>query len=261
MQKRWLILLVVLFAFAPALAQEEADKSDPVTIEELVNSAEDYYGQQISVQGHVQNLLNVRTFVLDEGATVENDAVLVLNTSDQSFSLLLTDGARVEVTGTVHMPLSQQKENEEDGEEDERSYLLERLLAEPVMKNYADFIIIEMTSTRDMVFTRTLDDIINRPKAHYGQRFSIEGTVEEVLTEKSFLLTEEELLDENRLVVFSKESLPDLEQGQRARIYGIVDAFDYEGLEEALGFSLDREVFEPYQEYTVLLAGQIQIME
>ncbi len=260
MRKLLLILLVVLIVPPSAQMQEDTDTLTPITIEDLVNSAEDYYGRQISIQGHVQDLLNVRTFVLDEGAAVENDAVVVLNTSEESFSLSLTDGVRVEVTGTVHMPLSQQSASDEEKQKEE-AYLWKRLLVAPVMENYTNYILVEMTSARGLVLTRAIEDIADRPKAHYQQRFSVEGTIEENITENAFLLTEEELLDEDRLLVFSSEPLPDLEQGRRARIYGTVDAFDYVDLEEALGFSLDKEIFDAYQGYTVLLAEQIQVME
>lgn len=76
----------------PALPDLETVTADPAA----------YIGQTITLEGVVQDLINVRAFVLGEGAALDNDQVLVINASGEEFDLRLTDGARFSLTGTVY---------------------------------------------------------------------------------------------------------------------------------------------------------------
>src|SRR5690606_35816341 len=53
-------------------------------------------------EGVVTEMVNIRAFVLGEGAALDDDQVLVLNNSGQEFSIELTRDARVQVTGTIY---------------------------------------------------------------------------------------------------------------------------------------------------------------
>lgn len=61
-----------------------------------------FYGQEVTFEGVVTELVNIRAFVLGEGAALDDDQVLVLNNSGQEFSIELTRDARVQVTGTIY---------------------------------------------------------------------------------------------------------------------------------------------------------------
>jgi hypothetical protein len=72
------------------------------TLENLTADPKSYYGQQVSLEGVVEDMLNVRAFILGEGAPVDNDQVLVINTSGKEFDIRLTKGARFRIIGTVY---------------------------------------------------------------------------------------------------------------------------------------------------------------
>lgn len=61
-----------------------------------------FYGQEVTFEGVVTEMVNIRAFVLGEGAALDDDQVLVLNNSGQEFSIELTRDARVQVTGTIY---------------------------------------------------------------------------------------------------------------------------------------------------------------
>jgi hypothetical protein len=72
------------------------------TLENLTADPKSYVGQQVSLEGTVEDMLNVRAFILGENAPIDNDQVLVINTSGKEFDIRLTKGARFRVTGTVY---------------------------------------------------------------------------------------------------------------------------------------------------------------
>lgn len=73
-----------------------------VDLEGLTADAGAYVGQTVRLEGVVDNLLNIRAFVLGEGAALDNDQVLVINTSGEEFDIRLTEGSRFAVTGVVY---------------------------------------------------------------------------------------------------------------------------------------------------------------
>jgi hypothetical protein len=72
------------------------------TLENLTADPKSYIGQQVSLEGTVEDMLNVRAFILGENAPIDNDQVLVINTSGKEFDIRLTKGARFRITGTVY---------------------------------------------------------------------------------------------------------------------------------------------------------------
>ncbi|MFN8528241.1 MAG: hypothetical protein U0670_06495 [Anaerolineae bacterium] len=72
------------------------------TLEDLTADPTTFFGQQVTLEGVVSNLVNPAALVLGEGVALDDDQVLVINTSGQPFDIRLTDGARFLVTGTVY---------------------------------------------------------------------------------------------------------------------------------------------------------------
>lgn len=99
---------IVVVPAVPVVVQGQNN----ATIADVTANSAQYYGQTVTLQGNVNNLLNVRAFVLGEGAVLDNDQVLVINTSNQEFNLWLTEGAQVQVTGIVRPAYNQNAFND-----------------------------------------------------------------------------------------------------------------------------------------------------
>lgn len=98
------VLLVLLFA-SVVTAQEVTpvpQGEGGVDLEGLTGDPSLYIGQTVSLEGVVEDLVNVRAFVFGEGVAIDNDQVLVVNTSGEEFDIRVTDGSRFIVTGTVY---------------------------------------------------------------------------------------------------------------------------------------------------------------
>lgn len=88
----------------PEAVPPTGDMSDAATttLEDLTADPTPFFGQQVTLEGVVSNLVNPAALVLGEGVALDDDQVLVINTSGQPFDIRLTDGARFLVTGTVY---------------------------------------------------------------------------------------------------------------------------------------------------------------
>ena len=93
-----IVMCVLLGVFgAVVVAQDEGP-----TLAGITGDSEAYYGQEVTIEGYVADIVNVKTFILEEGALLGNSQVLVINNSGQEFDLGLVDGQRMTVTGIVH---------------------------------------------------------------------------------------------------------------------------------------------------------------
>ncbi len=71
------------------------------TLEDVTDDSASYYGQQVTLEGVVQNFLSPHVFVLGEDTFLDNDQVLVINRSGQVFGPNIYEEARVTVSGVI----------------------------------------------------------------------------------------------------------------------------------------------------------------
>ncbi len=71
------------------------------TLEDVTDDSASYYGQQVTLEGVVQNFLSPHVFVLGEDTFLDNDQVLVINRSGQVFAPNIYEEARVSVSGVI----------------------------------------------------------------------------------------------------------------------------------------------------------------
>jgi hypothetical protein len=96
--------------FGVAFAQDATEPVEPAegelevltTIGTITGDSATYYGQEITTEGIVEELLNVRTFVLGEEAAVFPNQLLVINNTGSEFDLQLVRGRQVRLVGTVY---------------------------------------------------------------------------------------------------------------------------------------------------------------
>ncbi|MBZ0296040.1 MAG: DUF4131 domain-containing protein [Anaerolineae bacterium] len=96
-----MLMVLILAAFGSfALAQDDTD--DGATLESVTADTASYIGQEVTLEGVIEELVNVRAFTLGEGAALDDDKVLVVNNSGHEFDLRITAGQRIRITGIVH---------------------------------------------------------------------------------------------------------------------------------------------------------------
>jgi hypothetical protein len=102
-------LASMLILGGAALAQDAATPAVPaegeviegLTLESITADPGAVYGQEVTLEGVLTEFINVRTFVLSEGAALDDDKVLVINSTPIEFDPTLVTGERVRITGVV----------------------------------------------------------------------------------------------------------------------------------------------------------------
>lgn len=105
-----LVFVIALLSFSAVAAQDATATPTPGgenvevlnTLEDITADSASYYGQQVTVEGVVEEFLNTRVFVLGEGATLDDDKVLVINTSNNELPLNISRDQHVRLTGTIY---------------------------------------------------------------------------------------------------------------------------------------------------------------
>jgi hypothetical protein len=94
--RSFVIVLLVVFALGIGLQAQE------VSLEEVAANSSDYYGQQLTLTGTIENFLSPHIFILGEDSLLDNDQVLVINRSGQVLPLMIAEGSFVTVSGTIY---------------------------------------------------------------------------------------------------------------------------------------------------------------
>lgn len=73
-----------------------------VSISDIVGNTDEYVGRTVTLEGNIIELVNVKTFVLDDGALLATNQVIVLNNTGYEYPLWVSADRRARVTGIVH---------------------------------------------------------------------------------------------------------------------------------------------------------------
>jgi hypothetical protein len=101
-----LVLIVALLSFGVVVAQDATQQAtagaNEFTVGDLVANKDQYYGQTVTTEGTIEDLVNIRAFVLGDGAALGDNQILVINNSNENFDLAIKNDQRVRLTGTLY---------------------------------------------------------------------------------------------------------------------------------------------------------------
>jgi hypothetical protein len=73
-----------------------------ITISDITGDSEAYYGQTVTVEGNIDEFINIRSFVIGETGFLTRNQLLVVNASGEELPLDVVKDIRVSVTGVVY---------------------------------------------------------------------------------------------------------------------------------------------------------------
>ena len=100
-----LALVVGLLSFGAAAAQSSTPEPTPegeLALSDVIGNKAQYYGQQIIVEGTIEQLVNVDAFVVGDQAALNDHQLLVINDSGQPFDLGIKQDQKVRLIGTLY---------------------------------------------------------------------------------------------------------------------------------------------------------------
>jgi hypothetical protein len=247
-------------------------------LQEVAKSPDRYFGQPVTVIGLVGRLISPRVFIVDEGAALDNDGLLVINTSAQELSGDVMQGNRVQVTGVVRQSINLRQEAQNnttptaaatvdvamqptmDATMQANALTLEQVLGETDLNDFANYTILEVSDANAVTYSPAIGAITNDPGLFYGRPFVIEGRVGRLVTENSFILSDGQAIGARELLVFygGTEVLTGIvAEGQNVRVRGVVRQYNAPEIGRELGREIDAQIYRDYENYTVLVADSI----
>lgn len=274
----WIIGAVLLAILAFVLIQvfneeQSAAPEAAVTVSDIADNPQEYYGSTVTVSGEVGELIGPRAFTIGAEDDLGGGSLLVVGAQQlpqimegEADEITAQDVAQV--TGPVREFNLTEVENEIGAELDDA--LFAEFEGEPaVVANTVD-VTAEASGGGEQNAQATLANITDNPDEYYGQSVTVDGAVGETLEPNAFvLLTEqaaqnEELLegepaavpDEGVLVV-SDNPQPNLSELQSVQVSGMFREFDLTVFEEELGVELDY-LYRDWSGQPAILAQDVQ---
>ena len=103
-----------------------------------------------------------------------------------------------------------------------------------------------------------IEKIAEEPATQYGQEVTLEGSIDEVLSDRAFRLEEHNALWGDKVLVLLKEApTQPLKEDTDARITGKVSKLVVAEVEKEIGWDLDEKIEVEYEEKPVVIAESL----
>jgi len=188
------IALALMAVLLPSCADTTQDvvtagqEEENVTAEEVEENTEQLIGQSVSIRGEVRDVLDNVSFTISEDELF-GDEIIVVNTSGEPFMLPEEEDIEVQVTGEVRQFNMVEFEDEFDLD-----------FEFDVDTDYENQPAIVAES---LALAPKPGEITEDPSQFYNQTVAVEGEVEEIMSNNTFTLDEDQLAGGGDLLVFT----------------------------------------------------------
>ncbi|MBD2105512.1 hypothetical protein [Nodosilinea sp. FACHB-13] len=235
--------------------RETSDGSTNVQTEEVAENTEGYIGQIVTIRSAPVEKVGDNSFTVNDEQFFGSEPILVINASGEP--LLLPEGdVEVQVTGEVRNFLISEVNQEFDLTLDQNLY-----------EEYEDQPVIIAQS---IALAPEPGEISENPEQYYGETLAVTGDVEDIQSEDTFTLQEDQLLGADSLLVVyaqpkagsaSEAVPPTITDNEQVAVTGVLRPFVVSELERDYDLTWDAEVLQQleadYSEKPVLIATQI----
>lgn len=187
------IALALVAVLLPSCADTTQDvvtagqEEENVTAEEVEENTEQLIGQTVTIRGEVREVLDNVSFTLSEDEFFGGDEIIVVNTSGEPFTLPEDDDVEVQVIGEVRQFNMVEFEEEFDLD----------LQFDTDYENKPAIV------AKSLALAPKPGEITENPSQFYNQTVAVEGEVEEIKSNNTFTLDEDELGGGGDLLVFT----------------------------------------------------------
>jgi hypothetical protein len=104
-----LVTALLMFTFVASAQEPTATPQTGLVygVADITGDTDSFHGLPVTIEGTVDELVNVRMFVLGDNAVIGGGQVLVINNTGQEFPLALTASRPVRMTGVVYPSFDQ----------------------------------------------------------------------------------------------------------------------------------------------------------
>lgn len=239
--------------FAPAAdpGVRAADTNGTHAFRDVIEQPDAYYGETVTVDGVVGEILSDSLFVLEEDGILGTDRILVMDATGDQLELIRIEGARVRLTGTLQ-PYADMEMEFTEGVDGER------------LEQHRDLPVLMADDAVNLDDVESLGAISDDPEAFFGQRVQLEGLASETIGERAFILREDAFLgglfgaDEILVIDATQDGLDFIPlEDTSVLVTGVVQQYMPESLEAEYGLIADDERYADYEGSAVIVAESV----
>lgn len=237
-----LAMTLVIGACSPNSA--ELDDAN-VDIEDVAEETAETLGEQVTLRGEFLSEVDESVFKLREDTLFPDDTVLVINVTDNYYTVPLGEATPMWVVGTV--------------EKFNRAILAEQYDLILDADVYNEFEGRPVVLASYIALAPDPEEITENPDAFYNQRIVVDGDVATIFAPDAFSIENGQLLDETGLLVVG--SVPQTSQEGPVSVSGILQPFSLNALEAEYNLLWDEDLQtileEEYAGQPVIVAQEI----
>ena len=209
-----LLSLVSVFATttSSSLKAQEMDSNTNIEdIEDIEENATEMMGKQVTVRGEVSEIEPGLSFTINEDGFFQGSDVLVINVSGEMLPEMLDDDMELQVTGEVGEFVYADVDSLYDFDLDPDLYV-----------DYENKPVIFASS---LALSPSIEEISENPSNFYSREVALEGEVSEIKSDMAFILSEDELIGSDDLLVVNVTGEPMPAEEQKVVVTGMVRPF------------------------------------
>ncbi len=236
--------------YSETTVAEEVTES--VTSEELYSdtdlpSAQSATGSPVVMRAEVGEVIGETSFVLENNQLFSDEALLVIDVSDDPLMLSEEDTPEVLIIGEVEQLIIADFED------------IYGLTLDPIV--YADYEAQPIIVAKSIELSPNASDIASNLDLYYNQRIAMAGEVEEILSPTVFTIDEDALIYGKDLLVVTQNIATEVREGEDVAVTGVLRPYVYEELESYYDLEWDLElkkrIDSDYVERPVFVADEI----
>ena len=264
---------------APAANEEpeSAGQAIGVSVADIVDNPEEFYGRNLTVSGLVSEVVGPNAVTIGGQDGIFEEELLIVGAQPLPE---LAEGEAVEIavhdlvqaTGTLQEFEVPEFEEALGTELDDN--LFGEYEGEPALQ--ASSVALTpaegggTTTAMQQGIQASIPTIVDDPAEFYGSSTTVNGVVAETIEPNAFVIADEEtsseaapedLASEGLLVVSGGDAAPNLTESQTVQVSGTVQEFDLATFEQELGADLNDEFYSVYDGRPAILADSIQPMQ
>ena len=235
----------------PGMMEEIDTNTNLEEIEDIEENTTELMGDEVTVRGEVSEIEPGMSFTINEEGFFQGDEVLVINVSGEMLPETLEEGMGLQVTGEVGEFVYADVDNLYD------------LDLDPDL--YVDYESKPVIFASSLALSPSIEQISEKPDNFYSKEVAVEGEVSEVKSDSAFILSEDELISDDDMLVVNVTGEPMPSEEQKVVVTGMVRPFITAEFERDYDLTWDldfqKELEAEYSEKPVLVVDGIYPVE
>lgn len=177
-------------------------------VEEVADKTDELIGKSVTIRTQPIRLVGPTSFTVRDEELIEDQDILIINATNQPFTLPSTNNIPIQITGQVRRF---------DLDQINQDYNLD--LQSDYYSNYENQPVIVAKS---LALSPDAGELTTNPSSYYGKKLTVTGEVENINSAIAYTVDEDKLLGGEDLLVLHTNSRPKVKLGEQVAVTGVL---------------------------------------